>query len=229
MAKIDFALVVNLKAKRGQADQLIEAASVVARAQEDHEDGRRFLVYRDFHFDQGQFKYVFPLKSIGELDHPPGQTFRVTKEVFGKEGELAAKQFIEAIGTVQSDIIARNDKLSNGRGGSDGAPSAYIRQRELSIRPDFDCPGAAVKVSAALKKAGRHYATYKVLTGSEFTFHIISRMASLAELDEKPTLRSLLRQAYGDNEGDEILRQHREGVIDSTSKVFSYAPDISNI
>lgn len=223
--------MLSLKVKRSQRQQFLAAARVVAEAQGQHPEGRKYYVYGDFYGEQGDFHFVFPHGSAAELEKAPGHTFRVTRLALGQKGELAAHQFEQALQAARASIFRFHPGISNGRGGSKRKPSPYLYYTKLRTRPDFDWVGVGKRVQAAEKKQRQFKIGFRNLTGSYHTLHYFSRLDSLAELDDRGSsqLRETLRSAYGREEGDELLLAYRGGLIDSENSLLRYVPELGTI
>jgi hypothetical protein len=113
-----------------------------------------------------------------------------------------------------------------------GPPFAFVSVTTVTVKPSAvsDFEEYARKINAAAVKAGvRPNNFYSVGRGGPgFTYVATLRFTKWAELDERPSLPSMLKKAYGDAEGAKIYSAGSASIASASSVVLRVLPGASS-
>jgi len=111
-------------------------------------------------------------------------------------------------------------------------PFAFVSVTTVTVKPSAvpEFEEYARKLNAAAVKAGvRPNNIYSVGRGGPgFTYVATLRFTKWAELDERPSLPSMLKKAYGDAEGTKIQNAGRAAIESTSSIVLRVLPGLSS-
>ena len=113
-----------------------------------------------------------------------------------------------------------------------GVPWTYISGTTITVKPSAvsDFENLAKKINAANVKAGVPPSRFWSVGrgGPAFTYLANLRYAKWSEMDERPTMTTVLKKAYGDAEGPKIWAAALATIESSSSVVDRVLPGLSS-